>query len=53
MLHALPVLEMILTGFGRRPAIAQSANSHSPPRELLPMVDEATKESASVVPSTR
>jgi hypothetical protein len=53
VLHALPVLETILTGFGSRSSIAQPANSHSPTRELLPMVDEAATESAQPALATR
>ena len=46
VLHALPVLETILTGFGSRPAGAEPAVSDRPSLELLPIVDEAVRESA-------
>ncbi|HEY8883906.1 MAG TPA: hypothetical protein VIO35_01235, partial [Chloroflexota bacterium] len=46
VLHALPVLETILTGFGSRPSTAQPAGTFTPPQVLVPIVDEAARKSA-------
>jgi hypothetical protein len=47
VLHALPILETILTGFGTRPpAQAQSHEPRAHPGELLPVLEESTRSSA-------
>jgi hypothetical protein len=47
VLHALPILETILTGFGSRPALAERSESpRSRPLEQLPILEEGTRESA-------
>src|SRR5207247_7219146 len=47
VLHALPVLETILTGFGSRPASAQSSGAPSSrPLEQLPILEDEVRASA-------